>query len=130
MDKMKIVIIDDNEKFSAVLRFLFSIKNIYGVIASLIHADVSKSNMLQEASIAIVAVKSTDQKTLETVRIIKEKYALKVLALPLHLRDALVNELNGLKVDGILSKSNIDQHNIYEALNQISKNGKYYNLNG
>ena len=130
MDRKKIVIIDDNEKFSTLLHYLFSIEKTYEVIARLTHEDASKSKILQKANIAIVAVKSTERKTLETVRFIQETYFLKVLALPLHLQDALVVELKSMKVDGILSKNSIDQHNVYEALNQISKNGKYYNLNG
>lgn len=128
MDRKKIVIIDDNEKFSTVLNYLFSVEKTYEVIALLTHEDALKNQILQEASIAIVAVKSTDQKTLETVRFIKEAYCLKILALPLHLRYALVNELKSIKVDGILSKNSADPDNILEALNQISNNGKYYNL--
>ena len=130
MDRMKIVIIDDNEKFSAVLHFLFSMQNNCEVIALLTHEDAPKNKVLQEASLAIVAVKSTDLKTLETIRFIKETYSLKILALPLHLRDALVKELKSMKVDGILSKDSADPDHILEALNQISKKDRYYHLNG
>jgi DNA-binding NarL/FixJ family response regulator len=130
MDRMKIVIIEDNEKFRAVLDFLFSIKNTYEVIALLTHADASKNKILEKANIAIVAVKSTEQKTLETVRFIKEAYSLKTLALPLHIQDALVDELKSMKVDGILSKNRIDQDKVYQALDQISKEGNYFDLTG
>ena len=128
MDRMKIVIIDDNKKFRAGLNFIFSINQTYEVIALLTHGDVSKNKILQKAKIAIVAVKSTEQKTLETVRFLKDKYSLKILALPLQLKDALVDELKSLKVEGILSKNQLDQDNLHEALDQISKDGKYYNL--
>lgn len=128
MNRMKIAIIDDNEKFRTVLHFLFSTKKTYEVIALLTHDDASKNKILQKANIAIVAVKSTEQKTLETVRSLKEKYSLTILALPLYLKDALINELKSLKVDGILSKNNIDQDNVHDALDQISKGGKYYNM--
>ena len=128
MDRMKIVIIDDNEKFRVVLDFMLSNKHTYEVIALLTHADAIKNNILQKANIAIVAVKSTEQKTLDTAQFIKENYSLKILALPLHLKDTLIDELKSLEVDGILCKNSIDQENIHEALNQLAKGEKYYNL--
>jgi len=128
MNKKKIVIIDDNVKFQTVLHYLFLDKKIYEVVALLTHDEAVKNAVLQKANIAIVAVKSTEQKTLETVRFAKDKYSLKILALPLYIRDALVNELKHLKVEGILSKNCIDQDNVHEALDEISEGGKYYNL--
>jgi len=128
MDRTKIVIIDDNEKFRIVLDHSFAIKKTCEVIALLTHDDATKNKILQKANIAIVAVKSTEEKTLETVRFIKEKYSLKILALPLYLKDPLINELKKLKVEGILSKNSIDQDSIHEALKRLVKGERYYNL--
>ena len=128
MDRMKIVIIDDNERSQTALHFLFVHQKTHKVIALLKHGDPFKDEIFQSADVAIIVVKNTDSRTIDTIRFIKEKYSLKILALPTYLMDAMVEQLKSLEVDGLLSKNRANPDRIHEALDQISKGGKYYNL--
>jgi len=117
MKKPGIIIIDDNVKFAKLLQTVLRLKG-YEEIQIYDHSCDLQNLKVGMEDIGIVSCRNSDRKTFETIRFLKKRHGLKLIACA-SVQHNIPDEIAEIGIDGIITKTDSEPDKIIQTVEQV-----------